>query len=286
MLKQYYWLTKPGIIYGNAINTLAGFFLATVVAWKFDGWLLVATVIGTSLVIGSGCVFNNYLDRSIDKKMARTKKRALPTGKISVRNALVFGAFLGLAGFATLALFVNWLVVLIGVIGYIDYIILYGYAKRKSVHGTLVGSISGSMPPVAGYCAVTGTFDTGALLLFLLLTAWQMPHFYSIAMYRHKDYKAAGIPVLPVVKGMQHTKVQILAYIVIFTAATLLLTPFGYTGWFYFVVMAALGLAWLRLALKGFKAADDVSWARKMFGFSLIVTLTVAVMLPLGALLP
>lgn len=286
MLKQYYWLTKPGIIYGNVINTLAGFFLASAVAWSFDGWLLVATVVGTSLVIGSGCVFNNYLDRSIDKKMARTKKRALPTGKISVRNALIFGAILGFIGFATLALFVNWLVVAIGAIGYIDYIVLYGYAKRKSVHGTLVGSISGSMPPVAGYCAVTGNFDMGALLLFLLLTAWQMPHFYSIAMYRHKDYKAAGIPVLPVVKGMYHTKIQILAYIVLFTASTLLLSVFGYTGYVYFAVMALLGLAWLRLAIKGFKAANDEAWARKMFGFSLVVTLTVAVMLPLGALLP
>lgn len=286
MLKQYYWLTKPGIIYGNVINTLAGFFLASAVAWAFDGWLLVATVFGTSLVIGSGCVFNNYLDRHIDQKMKRTKKRALAKGTIPVSHALVFGAILGFAGFAILALFVNWLVVVIGAIGYIDYIILYGYAKRKSVHGTLVGSISGAMPPVAGYCAVTGSFDAGALLLFLLLTAWQMPHFYAIAMYRHKDYEKAGIPVLPVKRGMHHTKIQILAYVVVFTVATLLLTPFGYTGYVYFAVMALLGLAWLRLAVKGFKAADDVAWARKMFGFSLIVTLTVAVMLPLGALLP
>jgi protoheme IX farnesyltransferase len=286
MLKQYYWLTKPGIIYGNVINTLAGFFLASVVAWAFDGWLLVATVLGTSLIIGSGCVFNNYIDRRIDQKMKRTKKRALATGKLPVRNALIFGAVLGIAGFTLLALFVNWLVVAIGAIGYIDYIILYGYAKRKSVYGTLVGSISGSMPPVAGYCAVTGSFDMGAFLLFLLLTAWQMPHFYSIAMYRHKDYEAAGIPVLPVKKGMQHTKVQILVYIIIFTLATLLLTVFDYTGYIYFVVMALLGLAWLRLAIKGFKAVDDEAWARKMFGFSLVVTLTVAVMLPLGALLP
>jgi heme o synthase len=286
MLKEYYRLTKPGIIYGNAINAAAGFAFASVLAWVFDLWLLVAVLAGTALIIGSGCVFNNYIDRGIDKHMARTKKRALVNGRISGRNALVYASLLGVAGFTILALWTNWLTVLIGAIGYVDYIVLYGYFKRKSVHGTLVGAISGATPPVAGNCAVTGQFDSAAFLLFLILMAWQMPHFYAIAMYRSKDYAAAGIPVLPVVKGNQQAKIQILVYVALFTLATILLSTFGYTGLIYMGVMVVLGAYWLQLAVAGFKAPDDNKWARKMFFFSLIVTLAVAVMLPLGALLP
>lgn len=286
MLKEYYRLTKPGIIYGNIVNTSAGFAFASVLAWAFDAWLLLAVLAGVALVIASGCVFNNYIDRGIDKHMVRTKRRALVKGRVSGRSALTYGALLGIAGFTVLALWTNWLTVLIGAIGYVDYIVLYGYAKRKSWLGTLVGSISGAMPPVAGYCAVTGHFDTAALLLFLILATWQMPHFYAIAMYRQKDYAAAGIPVLPVAKGTQQTKIQILLYVGLFTIATILMTTFGYTGLIYMGVMTVIGVYWLQLAIEGFKAPDEVKWARKMFFFSLIVTLVTAVMLPLGALLP
>lgn len=286
MLRGYYRLTKPGIVYGNTMYLLAGFALASIIARSFNGWLLVATVAGTALVVGSGCVFNNYTDRRIDHHMARTKKRALVTGAISPVNALIFGAVLGAAGFAALVLWTNWTVVAIGAIGFVDYVFLYGYTKRKSMHGTLVGSISGAMPPVAGYCAVTGHFDTAALLLFLILAAWQMPHFYAIAMYRRDDYAKAGLPVMPVAKGMHYTKVQILIYVVLFIGASLLLTIFGYTGMVYFGAMVLLGGLWLRMALQGFGAADDAAWARKMFGFSLIVTLAISVLWPLGAWLP
>ncbi|HEU4913800.1 MAG TPA: heme o synthase [Candidatus Saccharimonadales bacterium] len=286
MLKQYYWLTKPGIIYGNLMYLLAGFFFASVMTQGFDGWLLASTAIGTSLVIASGCVFNNYTDRGVDKKMARTKKRALAKGSIPAAYALAYGAALGAVGFVVLAAFTNWLVVCIGIVGIVDYVFLYAYCKRTSVHGTLVGSISGAMPPVAGYCAVTGEFDLGALLLFLLLVAWQMPHFYAIAMYRRNDYAAAGIPVLPVVKGVRRTKIEIAAYVIVFTATALLMTAFGYTGIVYLLIMAAVGLVWLYKAFTGFVAADDVQWARGMFGFSLVITLAVSLLLPLGAWLP
>ena len=286
MFKEYYRLTKPGIIYGNSINAAMGFAFASVLAWAFDLWLLLAVLGGTALVIASGCVFNNYIDRGIDQHMKRTQKRALVRGRVSGRNALIYATLLGIAGFTTLALWTNWLTVLIGVIGYIDYIVLYGYFKRKSVHGTLVGAISGAMPPVAGYCAVTGQFDTAALLLFLILAAWQMPHFYAIAMYRQKDYAAAGIPVLPVAKNTQQTKIQIFVYVCLFILATILMSTFGYTGLIYLGVMTVLGAYWLQLAVQGFSAPDEIKWARKMFFFSLIVTLVVAVMLPLGALLP
>ena len=284
MFKKYYHLTKPGIIRGNLLNATAGFLLAS--RYHIDLWLLVAVLAGTSLVVASGCVFNNYLDREIDKKMARTKKRALVIKTVSVRNALLFATFLGIAGFTTLALWTNWLVVLIGFVGYIDYIVLYGYTKRHSVHGTLVGAVSGATPALAGYCAVTGRIDSAAVIIFLMYSAWQMAHFYAIAMYRYDDYKRAGIPVMPVARGMLPTKLQTLIYIGIFTAIASLLTAYRYTGYIYLVAMIGTGTAWFIRGMQLFNGKDDKLWGKKMFLFSLIVVLVMAVMLALGARLP
>jgi protoheme IX farnesyltransferase len=284
LLKAYYALTKPGIIYGNLLTAAAGFLLAS--RHHVDLWLLLATLAGTSLVIASGCVFNNYIDRDIDKKMARTKKRALVLKTIPAPGALLFAAIIGTAGFLILQVYTNALVVAIGLLGFIDYVILYGYAKRRSVYGTLVGSISGATPVLAGYCAARGHFDGGAAIVFLILATWQMPHFYAIAMYRYEDYKAAGIPVLPVVKGMQAAKTQILAYIIVFIIANSLLTICGYTGYIYLVVMVLLGLVWLGKGLRSFKDNNDSLWGRKMFLFSLIVILSTSAMLSVGARLP
>jgi heme o synthase len=284
MIKKYYQLTKPGIIYGNLLYATAGFLLAS--RHSVDLILLAITLLGTSLVIASGCVFNNYLDRSIDKKMVRTKKRALVIKTIPARTALIFATVLGVLGFLILIVGTNWLVVTIGIIGFIDYVVLYGYAKRHSVHSTLVGSISGASPIIAGYCAASGRFDGAAVIIFLMLAAWQMAHFYGIAMYRHDDYKAAGIPVLPVVKGMRAAKNQTLVYIVLFIALSSLLTVYGYTGWAYLLVMVPLGVVWLARGLLTYNNKDDRLWGRKIFLFSLIVTLVTVAMFAAGPHLP
>ncbi|HUS26352.1 MAG TPA: heme o synthase [Nevskiaceae bacterium] len=283
-IQAYYRLTKPGIIYGNIINATGGFLLAS--RGHIDFWLLAATLAGISLVIAAACVFNNYIDRHIDKHMARTKKRALVLGTIPGRNALTYALLLQLAGFAILALATNLLTVVLGVIALFVYVVLYGIGKRRTVYGTIIGSAAGALPPVAGYVAVSNNFDTGALLLFLILTLWQMPHFYAIAMYRFDDYAQAKLPVLPVKKGMFITKINILLYIAAFTITTMLLTIFEYTGYTYLVVMAVVGLAWLWRGLQGFKAADDKVWARKMFLFSLIVILVFSASISLDAWLP
>lgn len=283
-LKTYYWLTKPGIIYGNLVAATAGFLLAS--KDQVDFGLLIAMLAGTSLVIGSACVFNNYIDRGIDVRMARTKKRALATKIIPGRSALIYAAVLGALGFVVLELYTNWRTVLIGAIAFLVYVILYAIGKRRTVHGTIVGSIAGSAPPVAGYVAVTNHFDSAALLLFLIMTFWQMPHFYAIAIYRFKDYKAAGLPVLPVKKGIRAAKIQTVLYIVVFLAAVVMLSVLGYTGYSYLVVVGAITLAWLRLALKGFSASDNETWARRVFLFSLLVTLVFSFMLSVDNWLP
>lgn len=280
MLKTYYNLTKPGIIRGNAVPAIAGFFLAS--RGNVSYALLVETLIGISLVIASGCVFNNYLDRAIDKKMARTKNRALVIGAISTRAALTYGAVLEVAGLVVLAYYTNLLTVMIGITGLFFYVIVYGAAKRRSVHSTLIGSISGALPPVAGYTAVTGHLDAAALSLFLILVFWQMPHFYAISIYRRKEYKAAGLPVLSVKKGVAATKRAMILYTVGFTAAALSLSYTAHTGPLYFVIALVLSLLWLQAGLKGLHTADSERWARKMFGLSLLVLTVLCVFIGLS----
>jgi heme o synthase len=277
-------VTKPGIIRGNAITATAGFLLAS--AGNIDLGLYLGTIVGLSLIIASGCVFNNFIDRGIDKKMKRTKNRALVTGQISAQTAVIYGIVLGLLGALCLYLFSNNLALFIALFGLFMYVVVYGIAKRRTVHGTVVGSVSGAIPPVVGYVAASNSLDSGAQILFLILVCWQMPHFYAIAIYRMKEYAAAGIPVLPIKEGIKATKIQIMLYIAAFVIATSLLTVFGYTGYTYLAVAAGLGLGWFRLGLKGFNTGDSERWARKMFGFSLLVIMLLSVTISIDTLLP
>ncbi|MBS0605645.1 MAG: protoheme IX farnesyltransferase [Verrucomicrobia bacterium] len=267
--KSYCLLAKPGIILGNAITTAGGFALAS--KGHIDFFLFLATMIGLSCVIGSACAFNNYIDRESDVKMSRTKNRPLARGDISVKNALMFALALGAIGVAVLGMFTNLRTLSIAIFGFLAYVILYSFSKYRSVHGTLIGSIAGAVPPVIGYCAVSNKLDAPAWILFAIIVMWQMPHFFAIAIYRMDDYAKAGIPVLPVQKGIVRTKVQMVLYIIGFIAASSLLPLFDYTGNGYFFIVLLLGAAWLLLALQGFKSANDVRWARKMFVFSLVI---------------
>lgn len=278
-LKRYLQVTKPGIIFGNLISVAGGFFMAS--QGHFDLAMFIATVIGLSLVVASGCSINNCIDRDIDSKMQRTRNRVLVTGSMSVKAAQAHGIVLGLSGFGLLYRFTNPLALGFAIFGFVIYVGVYSlYMKRNSVYGTLVGSLSGAVPPVVGYCAVTGTFDTGAAILLLMFSLWQMPHSYAIAIFRFKDYEAASIPVLPVVKGISTAKQHIVLYILAFAITTLMLCLSGYVGYGYLAVAFTTSLWWLRMALTGYRTAtDDRVWARKVFFFSIITITALSVMM-------
>jgi len=284
-INTYYQLTKPGVLYGNVLTAVAGFFLAA--AGSVDWVVFAAMLIGQTLVIASACVMNNYLDQDIDKIMKRTKKRPSVTGAVGDLQMQIFSAVLGFVGLIILIIGTNWLVVTIGIVGWVTYVWLYGaLSKRKSIHGTLVGSISGAMPIAGGYAAVSGTVDLGLIIVFLILFFWQFPEFYSIAVYRRKEYKAAGIPVMTVVKGNNSTIIQIFIYTILYVLSTLALTIAGYTGWIYFAIMLVSGLYWVWLGYQGLTAQEPEKWARKMFRFSMIAILLLCIMLSVGPLLP
>lgn len=284
-LKLYLSLTKPGVLFGNALTVAAGFLLAA--AGQVDWWLLVIVFVASSLIIASACATNNGLDADIDQKMSRTKKRAVAAGLIKPWQAFVFAAILGLVGFGLLYRYSNGLVIISGAVGWLVYVWAYGaWSKRTSIYGTLVGAISGAVPIFAGYVAVTNHIDSAAVLLFISLLVWQLPEFYSIGIYRRGEYAAASLPILPVIEGIELTKKHIFGAAIIFVVCALLLTPLGYTGWIYFVVMLICGGYWVYWGYKGLSSADNEAWARKMFKASINLLLVYSVMLALGPILP
>ena len=174
-LHVYYELTKPGIIYGNALTAVAGFFLAS--SQDIDWRLLLAAVLGLSFVIASACVFNNYVDREIDARMTRTSSRALAAGHISPHYALLFGLALLVLGILVLHYYTTPLALWVATFGFVVYVFLYTPLKPRSASALYVGAIAGATPPVVGYVAVTNTFDLYTLVLFAALYVWQIPHF-------------------------------------------------------------------------------------------------------------
>jgi len=268
-------VTKPGIIFGNIITALGGYFLGS--QGHFNLKLLVGTLVGMSLIIASGCVFNNYIDRDIDRLMERTKDRVLVKGLISIKVAILYAVVLGLLGLLALCLTTNLLTVSVALSGLFIYVIAYSlYWKRKSLLGTAIGGISGAVPPVVGYCAVTNHFDIGAWTLFVMLFLWQMPHFYAISIYRLSDYSAAAIPILPLKKSMHYTKVTMLIFIILFAIVALLPSLLGYTGYIYFVITLLLGLLWIGVGIRGLTTTQDKPWARKMFIISIIIIMALS----------
>jgi protoheme IX farnesyltransferase len=278
VIKNYLLLTKPGIVFGNLISGAGGFFLAS--KGRIDIAVLLSTFMGVSLVVASGCVFNNCIDRNMDRKMARTRNRILAKGLMSPGVAALYGSFLGIAGTALLWAATNMLSVVIALTGFTIYVGLYSlYLKRRSVYGTLIGSLAGTAPPLVGYCAVSNCFDMGAVILLSIFSLWQMPHCYAIAIFRYKDYEAAAIPVLPAKRGMPATKKHVIGYILAFVAATLMLTFGGYTGYSYLVVAAATGLSWVYMAWSGYKTSDNRLWAKKLFVSSILVITVLSLMM-------
>ncbi len=271
-IKNYLLLIKPGIILGNLIPASAGFFLAS--KGHIDISILISTLTGLSLVVASACVLNNCIDRKMDRKMARTRNRVMARGLLSLSTAVCYATLLGMTGIALLWRATQPLCVVMVLSGFVIYVGIYSlYLKRRSICATLLGSLAGAAPPLAGYCAVSGRFDTGTLILFLIFSLWQMPHCYAIAIFRYEDYAAAAIPVLPVKRGMPATKKHVVGYMLAFVAATLMLTFSGYTGYSYLAVAAGTGLGWLSLAWSGYKTSDHRAWAKRLF-VSSIVTIT------------
>lgn len=278
MLAVLAQLAKPGIVFGNLIAAAGGYLLAARGAVEPQGFA--AAMAGTAMVVGSGCAFNNVIDRDIDARMERTRRRALVTGRATPGLALAWGTLLGVAGFAALALGTNAWAVGLAAMGWLVYVGLYSlWLKRRSPHAIWVGSLAGAAPPAIGYCAAAGRFDGGAALLFLIYALWQIPHSDAIAIFRLKDFAAAGLPVSPLAHGMAAAKRQIVVTVFAFTFAAVALAAGGWAGWAYGGVALAAGGYWCAIALARAAGETDAEWARRIFVCSIVTIMALGVMM-------
>ncbi|CAM3693865.1 heme o synthase [Mesobacillus zeae] len=268
-LKDFMALIKIGIVNSNAITTFTGLWLAI----HFSGGrflenldIVFLTLIGSSLIIAGSCSLNNFIDRDIDHLMERTKGRPTVTGKVEPGKVMLLGIMLVAIG--TALLFMTTVTAgVIGLLGVFTYVVLYSmWSKRLYVSNTIVGSISGAVPPLIGWAAVDGNLSMMAWTLFLIMFVWQPPHFYALAMRRVEEYRAAGIPMLPVVKGFKSTKRSIVMWVAGLLPLPFLLPSLGVP---FMILATVLNVGWLAMSLWGFKSGDDIKWATRMFVYSL-----------------
>jgi protoheme IX farnesyltransferase len=262
-------LIKIGIIRSNLITAFTGLWLAFHFTGQsfFQNWhIAVFTLLGTTFVIAGSCSLNNYIDRDIDHLMERTKQRPTVTGRFSPKGVLWIGLVLTVIGTALLAS-ATLMAAIIGLIGTFTYVVLYTiWSKRNYTINTVIGSVSGAVPPLIGWAAVDPDLHMVAWAIFMIMFIWQPPHFLALAMRRCEEYRAAGIPMLPVVHGFEMTKRQIIIWI-----ACLLPLPFYLysLGTVFLILATLLNVGWLVLGLKGYKGKDDIKWATSMFVYSL-----------------
>lgn len=267
--KDYLTLSKVGIVTSNLITTFAGLFLAatyTGFSLSENLHIVLFALVGAALVMAGGCTLNNFIDRDIDPLMERTKERPSVNGRFGANHILSVGILQ--SGIGIILLYLTTPVAgLIGIIGLLVYVGLYTmWLKRTSTLNTVVGSISGAVPPLIGWAAVDAGLHPYAWLLFFIMFFWQPPHFLALAMKRCEEYRAANIPMLPVVAGFPMTKRQMVVYVAALIPVSLMLYPFGMV---YTIIATLLGVGWLVLGLAGFKMKDDIKWARLMFVYSL-----------------
>jgi protoheme IX farnesyltransferase len=268
MIAAYYRLAKPGIVYSNTLTALAAYAFAAGSAAKLDTAIFLA--LGLAFSVGGAAAINNVIDRDIDRKMERTRMRAVPSGRIAPGHALAFGAALEIAGLALLFLHVSAFACAITLFGIIAYLALYTPSKRFTVHSTLIGSLSGAVPPVVGYVAGSGQIDLTAVLLWAVLTAWQMAHFFAIGLYRKDDYGAAGLPIMPVLLPAHSVMHRIVFYSGLFFASVLAIAFVNGLGLLYILPAGLTSLGWFAFSLSGYRASDTRSWALRFFFLSLI----------------
>src|SRR5690348_2814428 len=214
--------------------------------WGEWGWKVVWTLVGGTLAAGSANAINCYLDRDIDLLMTRTRRRPLPAHQVEPERAVVFGLALAAVSFAVMAYFVNLTAAFLTLLAIAFYVIVYTMLlKRTTPQNIVIGGAAGALPPVIGWAAVTGSVSLPAILLFALVFYWTPPHFWALSLRIRKDYAAANVPMLPVVKGVPETTRQIGLYTVLMVAISLVLFAVARMGLIYLVAAVALGAMFL-----------------------------------------
>jgi len=263
----YIGLTKPRIIELLLVTTVP----TMVVAERSlpDLWLVVATLVGGTLSAGGANTINSYWEQDLDEVMVRTARRPLVNHRVPPANALRFGVLLGVLGFVWLALTVNLLTAALSTAGLLVYVFVYTIGlKRRSPLNIVIGGAAGCFPVLAGWAAVTGRVDVPALLLFAVVFYWTPPHFWALAIKYREDYRRAGVPMLPVVAGVEHTARQIVLYTLMMVAVSLMFGAVASMSVLYLVAALLLGGWFLKLSLDLVRDGSE-EMAMRMFRYSI-----------------
>lgn len=273
MFRTYLELTKPRIIILLVFTCVTSMIVAANGIPPVD--LLVFTIIGGTLSAGGSSAINQYIDREMDAKMNRTARRPIPSGRVAPVNALIFGGALVAWSVLILGIFVNWLAAGLALFGAIYYVLLYTIIlKRNTVVNIVIGGGAGAIPVLVGWAAATGTLAPEAFILFAIVFYWTPPHSWALAIMVGKDYAAANVPMMPVARGEEVTRYQILFYSVQLVLITLLpglmlLLPQApnMLGMIYVIISAILGGALIWMSVQLIKIADKAT-ARKVYKYS------------------
>ncbi|MBD0291692.1 MAG: protoheme IX farnesyltransferase [Thermoleophilia bacterium] len=267
-VRDYVTLTKPRIM-TLLLLTAAGGLVRGAGALPSPG-LALATLGGLALACGGASALNHVLDRDIDRVMgARTEKRPVASGRVAPGRALEFGLALSALSFVCLASFVNVLAAVLALVGNLFYVLVYtGWLKRSTPQNIVIGGAAGAVPPVVGWAAATGNLTLPALLLFLIVFFWTPPHFWALALLIRGNYEAAGVPMLPVVRGEAETARAIVRYSLVLVASSLLPVAAGSVGSAYLATSLVLGAAFIALAVALRRRVTAVR-ARRLFSYSL-----------------
>lgn len=261
-------LIKARVLIANIFPVFIGFWLAlhfSNASFVNHLDIFLSTVIGSTLVVAGALIVNNWYDADIDSIMARTKHRPTVTGTIPLKVVLTMGISVTVVGFIFL-LFTTIEATIFAFIGWFTYVVLYTmWSKRRFTLNTVIGSVSGAVTPLIGWAALESASHIVPVVLFLIIFIWQMPHTFAIAMKKSKEYKAAGVAMLPVVHGFQMTKRQIFVYVLCLLPLPFYLTSLGIT---FVVIATLLNIAWLVACIYGFFTKDDLKWAHIIFLFS------------------
>jgi heme o synthase len=242
--RDFMELTKPKVSLLIVFTAIVGMVLASPGMVPLPA--LIFGTLGIAMASGSAAAFNHVVDRRIDVQMARTRRRPLPTGHLSMWQALIFAGLLGLGSMLVLWPSVGGLTAILTFCSLIGYAIVYTmWLKRATPQNIVIGGAAGAAPPVLGWAAVTNTIDPHALVLFLIIFTWTPPHFWALAIARRDDYAKVGIPMLPVTHGIPYTRLQIVLYTILLVLSTLLPVLTGMSGLIYLVAAVALNSRFL-----------------------------------------
>jgi len=265
-------LCKPRIALLVLVTTFSGMWLAGNGVVAID--LIIATLIGTGLASAASGALNNYVDREVDKKMARTRMRALPSSRLHPQQALWLGVMLSLWSFAILFYLVNPLTAFLAAGTTFFYVVIYTiWLKRSSSLCTEIGGVAGAMPPVIGWAAVTNSIGWPALVMFAIMFIWQPPHFWALALLRVDEYRQANLKMLPVTHGSRATKFRMLLYTIALLPASAAMYWLQLVGPTYLILALALGLVYLILTIDFARKPITHQSTRRLFGFSILYLL-------------